>query len=1072
MTGTDQPTGPMTNLNQRLDVDFALKAAGLGVWEYDPATGIGNWDERCRQLYGIADGSQISYQQALTYVYPDDRRLIDQAVVDAFKPQLGGHYDVTYRTVGDDGQLRWVRFMGQAAFTTAGEPRRFAGVAQEVTQQVLSEQQRQQVLALFEQSSVGIAVIHEDNLTFQLANPFYERLVGRTAAQLVGLPLLKALPELDGQGFDELLRGVIATGTPFVANEVSVELIRSGRLETIYVDLNYQPWRDTTGRVSGVLVVATDVTQQVRSRQQLQESIDQLRSLVESAPFPIGVYTGPQLQIQLANQAIIDIYGKGPDVIGKNYPELLPELAGQQIVEQLQQVYATGVGFASGTQLVTIDHHGRSTPYYFRYTFTPLFDAKGKVYGVMNMAADVTELELARQQLQTSEARFRSLIEEAPVATCLFVGRDLHVAVANDTMLGYWGKSQTVIGKPLAEALPELAGQPFLALLDEVFTTGRTHEAKAVRAELEVNGILDTYYFDFTYKPLRNEQGAVYAIMNMAVDVTQQVKARQALQQSETRFQNLVRTANVGMIVLEGEAFRITVVNEAYSKLVDHRVDQLLNRPVFEVLPSVEPYLRPMLEQVMTTGELITQPEARYQVQGANGQLIEGFTDTVYQPYREADGRVTGVMAIVNDITKLVNSRQVIAQSEATLRGAIEVADMGTWTLDMETGRTTYSERLRELFEFTRDSIELEHLYNPILEADQVRLADAVRRAATSASTGLLDEEYTIVTQHTGRHRIVRAQGQMYFDSLGRPLRLVGTMRDVTEERQIHTALEQLVEQRTAELAATNEELAASNEEYAIINEELEESNSLLVRSNENLQTFAYVASHDLQEPLRKIQQFGNLLQLREGDGSLDAESAGYVARMQTAASRMSTLIKDLLNYSRISTQRNSEEPVSLNKVVGTVLDTLDMTISQSNAQVQVDVLPIISGDAVQLGQLFQNLLSNALKFHRPGVTPRIHIRSELIAAEDLPARVNPTRRSPTYECIQVIDNGIGFEEKYLDRIFQVFQRLHGKNEFAGTGVGLAICEKVVTNHGGVITARSQPGQGATFSVYLPAQAS
>lgn len=183
----------------------------------------------------------------------------------------------------------------------------------------------------------------------------------------------------------------------------------------------------------------------------------------------------------------------------------------------------------------------------------------------------------------------------------------------------------------------------------------------------------------------------------------------------------------------------------------------------------------------------------------------------------------------------------------------------------------------------------------------------------------------------------------------------------------------------------------------------------------------------------------------------------------------MSTLIKDLLDFSRITTQRSVDEPINLSSIINEVLSTLDVGIAETAAQIHVGVLPTVLGDAVQFHQLFQNLLGNALKFRKSGVAPQIHIDSRIIPADELPPSLKPTRLTTHYHLITVADNGIGFDEKYLDRIFQVFQRLHGRNQHVGTGVGLAICEKVVTNHGGVITATSQPDQGATFVIYLPA---
>jgi light-regulated signal transduction histidine kinase (bacteriophytochrome) len=271
--------------------------------------------------------------------------------------------------------------------------------------------------------------------------------------------------------------------------------------------------------------------------------------------------------------------------------------------------------------------------------------------------------------------------------------------------------------------------------------------------------------------------------------------------------------------------------------------------------------------------------------------------------------------------------------------------------------------------------------------------------------------------------------------------------------RALATELESRVSERTQALAQANTQLQQANEN--------------LLRSNGNLEQFAYVASHDLQEPLRKIQSFGDILKSHYSDSL--GEGIHHVMRMQAAANRMATLIKALLAYSRLSTRQQAITPVSLDQLVHTVLSDLEVVIAETRAEVKVEALPTVQGDALQLGQLFQNLLSNALKFHHPTNVPQIHITAQPIFATDLPALVKPSREAAVYHRIDVTDNGIGFEERYAERIFQVFQRLHGKSQYPGTGIGLAICEKVVANHGGAITAASQPGQGATFSVYLPA---
>lgn len=225
-----------------------------------------------------------------------------------------------------------------------------------------------------------------------------------------------------------------------------------------------------------------------------------------------------------------------------------------------------------------------------------------------------------------------------------------------------------------------------------------------------------------------------------------------------------------------------------------------------------------------------------------------------------------------------------------------------------------------------------------------------------------------------------------------------------------------------------------------------------LETSNRELQDFASVAAHDLQEPLRKIQAFGDRLQTRFA-ASLPDEARDYLERMLTSAGRMRRLIDDLLTFSRVTTQAKPFEPTDLNQVVGDVLSDLELRIEQAGATIEKGDLPVIDADSVQLRQLFQNLIANALKFQRPGVAPRVAISA---------------RDEGRHVVLSVADNGIGFEEKYLDRIFTIFQRLHGKHQYEGTGVGLAVCRRIAERHGGTITAKSTPGEGATFLVALP----
>jgi PAS domain S-box-containing protein len=245
--------------------------------------------------------------------------------------------------------------------------------------------------------------------------------------------------------------------------------------------------------------------------------------------------------------------------------------------------------------------------------------------------------------------------------------------------------------------------------------------------------------------------------------------------------------------------------------------------------------------------------------------------------------------------------------------------------------------------------------------------------------------------------------------------------------------------------------------------DQLRASALMLSQSNRELEDFATVASHDLQEPLRKIHSFVACLR-DEQSAALDAEGRGYLDRIQNAASRMTTLVSDLLEFSRVSSKGKPFAPVDLNQVLSGVLSDLEARLAESGGRVEATKLPMVASDGLQMRQLLQNLIANALKFHKKTVPPVVRVSAEIIETPN----ANGRQQGGGTCRISVADNGIGFDEKYLDRIFTIFQRLHGRGDYEGTGIGLAVCRRIVERHGGTITARSAPGQGATFSFTLP----
>lgn len=271
----------------------------------------------------------------------------------------------------------------------------------------------------------------------------------------------------------------------------------------------------------------------------------------------------------------------------------------------------------------------------------------------------------------------------------------------------------------------------------------------------------------------------------------------------------------------------------------------------------------------------------------------------------------------------------------------------------------------------------------------------------------------------------------------------------------LNDKLEVRVDERTKELRATNKGLEQEVRKRRHAEKELEVYSKELTRSNQELQDFAYVASHDLQEPLRKIQAFGGVLVSEYAD-KLGLEGQEYLERMRSAASRMSILIEDLLAFSRVTTQSRPYQELNLTRIAADVVEDLDARIKETKGTVKIGELPTVWADETHMRQLLQNLIGNALKFHQPDVPPIVTVS------------MKPLKKSDSMYTVNVTDNGIGFDEKYLDRIFAVFQRLHGKSEHEGTGIGLAVCRKITERYGGTITAASKKGSGSTFTFTIP----
>lgn len=436
-------------------------------------------------------------------------------------------------------------------------------------------------------------------------------------------------------------------------------------------------------------------------------------------------------------------------------------------------------------------------------------------------------------------------------------------------------------------------------------------------------------------------------------------------------------------------------------------------------------------DQVEDSEEItVMRPDGTYSIVKSCPQLI-----------RNTAGMVVGGINILIDITAQKKHETEILASEERLRMAVTTVEVGSWEYNPGTGIVHCDARTRELFGFEPNEwIDITRVLDTIAEPDRLRIIQEVKHALEPDMKGNFDITCSMVNQSTGRKRYIRGKGQAFTEKSGKVVRVLGIAMDITQDAVDRNELEQKVAEKTRELRRTIAQLE---------------------RSNHELEQFAYIASHDLQEPLRKIQTFCSIIELRSrGDAVLE----NYLGKISSSAGRLSKLIDDVLSYSRLSHDRDGVTSTDLGKEVDTIISDFEVLIREKNAVLKVGILPIVKGIPHQLRQLFTHLLSNALKFTRE--SPEITISSLAVSTQD----VKNYRLSPkvAYTQVRFQDNGIGFDQKYSERIFLIFQRLHSEKATLGTGIGLALCRKIVDNHNGVIVAESERNVGTTFKIFLP----
>lgn len=641
-----------------------------------------------------------------------------------------------------------------------------------------------------------------------------------------------------------------------------------------------------------------------------------------------------------------------------------------------------------------------------------------------------------------SDRAILDVLALSPEATAIYTRPEIVIETANDAMIAYWHKDRSVVGKRLEDAVPELRDQEFISLLKEVWRTGITYEGKERPAKLLADGKLQTFYFNFAYRAIKNADGSTYCILHTASDVTEGYLASERLKEKEDQvqmlneslaqktedlsevqntlsnlydqvveneilFKNIFDQAPLGFALLSGPEQVIQLVNDRILKIWDRTREQVLGKTHYDARPEIQSQdMNSWMQEVYATGKTRINRELRVLLKSGDG-LREAYVNSVYSPILNAKGEITGILIIIDEVTDRIIARQQVERSQEQLRLAIESAKLGTWRLDRDTGNFMASNRTKELFGFAAEDDMLLDMAVAQIAADyQQYVQDQINRAVSEGDH--YDIEYPIKGRNDENLRWVRATGKIYPGQLGESDQFVGTIQDISDRKK---------------------------------DEQLKND-------------FIAMVSHELKTPLTSLSGYLQVLE-RKAIKLADPMSINTLKKTNNLIGKMNAMITGFLDVSRMEGGQIRIDRKLFN--MADLIREVEENLEEEPGSQEIFFHPVeeawLNADRDKIEQVINNFISNAVKYSP--AKSRIEVACVQHEAQVL---------------ISVKDMGIGIQPEDTTRMFDRFYRVENAQtrNVAGFGIGLYICKEIVERHRGRIWVESEPGLGSTFYFCLP----
>ncbi len=915
-----------------------------------------------------------------------------------------------------DGSVTPVLYNASVFRDSAGNIAGVFAAARDITSQKKAEEERSRLAAIVDNSDDAIIGKSLGGIITSW-NAGAERLYGYTAEEAVGHHISLLVPPDQIDDIDNILEKF--RHGEAVHHHETVRVGKNGK--PVQVSLTVSPIRDRAGRLTGASTIARDITGRKQAEETIRRASAYNRSLIEASLDPL-VTINPDGTISDVNAATVNVTGfSREELIGTDFSKYFTEP--RRAKAGYEQVFRDGS--VTDYELGIRHREGRVTP--VLYNATVFKDESGGVAGVFAAARNITEQKKAEETVKRAGAYNRSLIEASldPLVTINPDGTISDVNAATVKVTGF--SREELIGTDFSRYFTEPGKAK--AGYETVFRDGsvRDYELKIQNRDGRATPVL---YNATVFKDESDEIAGVFAA---ARDITDQKKAEETIKRAGAYNRSLIEASLDPFVTINPDG-TISDVNEATANVTGFSREELIGTDFSRYF--TEPgKAKAGYETVFRDGSVT---DYGLEIRRRDGRV----TPVLYNAtvYRDEAGKITGVFAAARDITERKRAEEATRRANAYNRSLIEASLDPLVTINPDGTISDVNDATVRVTGVPREALIGTVFSRYFTEPEKAKAGyEAVFRDGSVTDYGLE------IRHKEGRVTPVLYNATVYRDEAGNITGVFAAARDVTERKRAEEALMQAnrelddrVKERTIKLQEANVLLEKKSEELA--------------RSNLELQQFAYIASHDLQEPLRAISGFTELLDKRYR-GKLDERADKYINFIIDGTKQMNQVIFDLLEYSRVQTKAHEFGLIDTGSSLKQALKNLQVSIKEKDAIIIADPLPRLSADGIQITQLFQNLIGNALKFQKAGTVPEIHVSAQETGDTWL---------------FSVTDNGIGIDQQYTERIFKIFQRLHAKGEYDGTGIGLAICKRIVERHGGEITVRSEPGVGSTFSFTLP----